>query len=445
MSQRPNRKKLPETPVLTRIESFAHDLRGVAHVDGKAVFIDGALPGEALTFVYTLIKRDFAEGRVESLITPSPHRVEPRCAHFGVCGGCGLQHLDETRQIAEKQSLLLEQFRRIGKVEPQALWEPLTGPLWGYRHKARLGVKWVAKKGKMLVGFREKASAFVAEIEFCPVLHPQVGERLRDLAEMLGLLSIKERVPQIEVAVGEGRAALVFRVLDQPSPEDLDVLRGFGQRFGFDIYLQPKGPDSVFALWPENPLLLSYALPESGLEFRFQPTDFTQVNVEINRKMVERVLETLDPQPGEAILDLFCGIGNFTLPLARRAGQVVGVEGGAEAVARARQNAQDNGLGNVEFHLADLSQPQEGVAWAKRRYDKVLLDPSRAGAMEILAYAGHWQASRIVYVSCNPSTLARDAGILVHEHGYKLLRAGVMDMFPHTAHVESIALFERGR
>jgi len=443
MSKRPNRKKLPEVPVTTHIESFAHDLRGVAHVDGKAVFIDGGLPGEEVNFVYTLVKRDFAEGRVVGVVTPSPHRVEPQCAHFHICGGCSLQHLAEGQQIAEKQNLLMEQFRRIGKVEPQAVWEPLTGPLWGYRHKARLGVKWVAKKDKLLVGFREKASALVAEIESCLVLHPQVGERLRDLAAMINRLSIKDRVPQIEVAVGDGRAALVFRVLEPPSPEDLDVFRGFGQQFGFDIYLQPKGPDSVFALWPENPALLGYDLPDAGVSFRFQPTDFTQVNVEINRKMVARVLEVLDPQAGEDILDLFCGIGNFTLPLARKAGRVVGVEGGQEAVARARQNALDNGLSNVEFHVADLTQAQDSSGWAGRRYDKVLLDPSRAGAMEVLAYAGQWQAKRVVYVSCNPSTLARDAGILVNEHGYKLVRAGVMDMFPHTAHVESIALFEK--
>ncbi len=443
MSKRPNRKKLPETPVATRIESFAHDLRGVAHVDGKAVFIDGGLPGEEVSFVYTLIKRDFAEGRVVEVITPSPYRAIPRCAHFHICGGCSLQHLAESQQIAEKQDLLLEQFRRIGKVEPQAIWEPLTGPQWGYRHKARLGVKWVAKKNKMLVGFREKSSALVAELESCPVLHPQVGERLRDLAAMIASLSIKDRVPQIEVAVGDGRAALVFRVLEPPSAGDLEIFSRFGQDFGFDIYLQPKGPDSVFALWPENPPLLEYGLPEAGISFRFQPTDFTQVNVAINRKMVARVLDVLDPQPGEEILDLFCGIGNFTLPLARKAGRVVGVEGGAEAVARARQNAADNGLGNVEFHVADLTQPQEAAPWANRRYDKVLLDPSRAGAMEILAYAGKWKASRIVYVSCNPSTLARDAGILVNEQGYRLVRAGVMDMFPHTSHVESIAWFEK--
>jgi 23S rRNA (uracil1939-C5)-methyltransferase len=443
MPKRSNRKKLPETPIETRIESFAHDGRGVAHVNGKAVFIDGALPGEAVSFVYTLIKRDFAEGRVHEVLKPAAGRVEPLCPHAGVCGGCSLQHLDPAEQIAAKQHLLMEQFRRIGKVAPEAIWPPLTGPLWGYRYKARLGVKWVGKKNKMLVGFREKSSAFLADIESCRVLHPRVGERLRALADMIARLSVKERLPQIEVALGDERAALAFRVLDAPSSDDLEILKAFGQEFDFDIYLQPKGPDSVSALWPECPPLLSYALPDAGVELRFRPADFTQVNPELNRKMVDRVLEILDPQPHETVLDLFCGIGNFTLPLARRAAQVVGVEGAPEAVARARQNAAENGIDNVEFHVADLTQSQEGAAWAMRRYDKALLDPSRAGAMEILALARRWGAGRIAYVSCNPSTLARDAGILAHEQGYRLARAGVMDMFPHTAHVESIALFIR--
>ncbi|PZN69617.1 MAG: 23S rRNA (uracil(1939)-C(5))-methyltransferase RlmD [Candidatus Methylumidiphilus alinenensis] len=443
MSKRPNRKSLPKTPVVAQIESFAHDLRGVAHVDGKAVFVDGALPGEEVEFIYTDIHRDYAEARIDRVITPAPERIEANCPHFGVCGGCSLQHLDEARQIVAKQNLLMEQFRRIGKVEPGEIWPPLTGPHWGYRHKARLGVKWVAKKGKVLVGFREKASAFLAEIEFCPVLHPRVGEHLRDLAELIAALSIKERVPQIEVAVGDERTALVFRVLQTPNQADLEMMCKFGQNFGFDIYLQPQGPDSIFAVWPENPPLLGYSLPESGVEFRFQPTDFTQVNAAINRKMVHRVLEALDPQPNDEILDLFCGIGNFTLPLARKAAHVIGIEGGAAAVARARQNALDNGLDNVAFHVADLTHPQDSSPWATRRYNKVLLDPSRAGALEILGLAGQWSASRIVYVSCNPSTLARDAGFLVNELGYRLVKAGVMDMFPHTAHVESIALFEK--
>ncbi|WP_045223764.1 23S rRNA (uracil(1939)-C(5))-methyltransferase RlmD [Methyloterricola oryzae] len=443
MSRRPKRKPLPQTPFGARVESFAHDGRGVSHVDGKAVFIDGALPGEDVRFVYTQIRRDFAEGRAVEILEPAAERVAPRCAHFGVCGGCSLQHLAEGAQIQEKQALLLEQFRRLGKVEPEALFEPLIGPHWGYRHKARLGVKWVAKKDRVLVGFREKASAFIAEIEQCPVLHPAVGEHLTDLAAMIAGLSIREKLPQIEVAVGDVRCALVFRVLQPPSSEDLERLSAFGEHYAFDIYLQPQGPDSVFPLHPQTPPPLTYALPAHGVEFRFKPTDFTQVNVQINRQMVDRVLELLDPQGHETLLDLFCGIGNFTLPLARRAAQVVGVEGGAEAVARARENAEANGLANVQFHVADLTQPQDQAAWATARYDKVLLDPSRAGALEVLQYTKKWQARRIVYVSCNPSTLARDAGVLVHEHGYRLLSAGVMDMFPHTSHVESIALFEK--
>jgi 23S rRNA (uracil1939-C5)-methyltransferase len=443
MSKRSKRKSLPAESVQTRIESFAHDGRGVAHVDGKAVFIDGALPGEEVRFFYTDIRRDFAEGRVDRVLAPSPLRVEPRCPHFGVCGGCSLQHLAEDAQIVEKQRLLLEQFRRLGKVEPDALWPPLTGPRWGYRHKARLGVKYVAKKGRVLVGFREQGSAFIAEIDSCPVLHPKVGERLRDLAEMIEGLSVREKLPQIEVAVGDEGSALVFRVLADPTSADLDALRAFGARLDFDIHLQRLGPDSVVALQPESPPLLSYALPNHRIEFRFRPIDFTQVNVAINRDMVDRVMEALSPDTADRVLDLFCGLGNFTLPLARRCAFVTGVEGNREAVARAGQNARDNGIDNVAFHVADLSRPLDGVSWANDRYDKVLLDPSRAGAQEVLSLASKWRAARVVYVSCNPSTLARDAGILVQQHGYRLVRAGVMDMFPHTAHVESIALFER--
>lgn len=443
MSKRPNRKPLPSHAVEAHITSFTHDGRGVAHVDGKAVFISGALPGETVQFLYTAIRRDFAEGKVAQVVQASPLRVEPRCPHFGVCGGCSLQHLAEDAQIEEKQRLLMEQFRRLGKVEPDGIFPPLTGPLWGYRHKARLGVKWVAKKDKVLVGFREKASGLLAEIESCAVLHPQIGEHLRDMADVIAGLSIRDRVPQIEVAVGDAATALVFRVMSEPVAADLDALRAFGVRFGFDIYLQPKGPDSICALQPEHPAPLHYALPEQGVDFQFKPTDFIQVNNQINRKMVARVLEVLDPQVGEAVLDLFCGLGNFTLPLARRAARVVGVEGSEAAVARARENAVRNGIANVEFHVADLFQQQEQTSWAKCPYDKVLLDPARSGAEEVLAYVPHWKAERIVYVSCNPSTLARDAGILVYQHGYRLVRAGVMDMFPHTAHVESIALFEK--
>jgi 23S rRNA (uracil1939-C5)-methyltransferase len=443
MAFKRKRRVLPEVPVRVRIESLTHDGRGIARVDGKPVFIDGALPGEDVSFVYTDSRRDYAEGKVESLHAAAPGRVAPRCPSFGVCGGCSFQHAADDTQIELKQSLLVEQFRRVAKLEEIPLFPPLTGPSWGYRHKARLGVKYVAKKGRVLVGFRERSSPFIAELEVCPVLHPKVGKHLSELSDLIGGLSLRDRLPQIEVAVGDDRAALVFRILEDLTDEDIRRLKDFGARFDFNIYVQRKGPDSVRALFPERPELLRYELPEQGVEFRFQPTDFTQVNIEINRKMVTRVMELLDPQPGERILDLFCGIGNFTLPLATRAGQVVGVEGSREAVERAAWNAQEQGLGNVECHVADLTAPLAGQPWADAHYDKILLDPSRAGAEEVLAGVPRWAARRIVYVSCNPSTLARDAGILVHEHGYRLVRAGVMDMFPQTAHVESIALFEK--
>lgn len=443
MAFKRRKKPLPTAPVRVRIESLTHDGRGIARVDGQPVFIDGALPGEELSFIYTDRRRDYAEGRVETLHETAPGRVTPRCPSFGVCGGCSFQHVADATQIELKQALLAEQFQRIGRIDPVPLMAPLTGPSWGYRHKARLGVKYVAKKGRVLVGFRERSSPFIADLDYCPVLHPAVGEHLRDLSELIGGLSIRDRLPQIEVAVGDERAALVFRILEDLTVEDARRLREFGQRCHFDIYTQRQGPDSVMALYPEAPPLLSYALPEQDIVFRFQPTDFTQVNTEINRKMVSRVLELLDPQAGERILDLFCGIGNFTLPLARRAGQVVGVEGSRVAVERAAWNARAHGLGNVEWHVADLTRPLAGEPWAATRYDKILLDPSRAGAEEVLAGIPAWGARRIVYVSCNPSTLARDAGILTHQHGYRLVQAGVMDMFPQTAHVESIALFER--
>lgn len=443
MGYRPRKKNLPPESVRAIVDSFTHDGRGVARVEGKPVFIDGALPGEEVSFVYTDIRRDYAEGRVETVLQAAPGRVEPHCPSFGVCGGCSFQHLADAAQIEEKQKLLVEQFQRIGKIEDVPLFLPLTGPSWGYRHKARLGVKNVPKKGRVLVGFREKASPYVTDLEFCPVLHPKIGERLKDLSGLIGGLSLKDRLPQIEVAVGDERAALVFRVLEDPTEDDLARFRAFGAEFGFDIHLQRQGPDSIVPLYPDNPPMLSYSLPEQGLVFRFRPTEFTQVNVDINRKMVARVMEILAPESGDSLLDLFCGIGNFTLPIARKAAFVAGVEGGKEAVERARQNAVDNGLANAEFHVADLTKSLDGLAWAERRYDKLLLDPSRAGAEEVLAWVPRWGASRIVYVSCNPSTLARDAGILVHGHGYKLVRAGVMDMFPQTAHVESIALFEK--
>lgn len=443
MAIRRRRKTLPTDPLEVRIESLTHDGRGVARVEGKAVFVEGALAGELVTMVYTDIRRDYAEGRVETILEPAADRVEPHCPHFGVCGGCSLQHLADSAQINMKQELLVEQFRRIAKISDFDLFPPLTGPSWGYRYKARLGVKNVPQKGRVLVGFREKANSYIADLSRCPVLHPKLGNKLDVISELVGRLSVRNLLPQIEAAVGDDRTALIFRILEDLNDQDLALLEEFGQQQDFDIYLQRKGPDSIVPLHPAMPPLLNYRLGDQGIEFHFHPKDFTQINVEINRKMVDRVMDILALKAGDRVLDLFCGIGNFSLPIARQAGFVVGVEGNAEAIERARYNASMNGLENVEFHVADLTQPQNEQPWANSRFDKILLDPSRAGAEEILQMIPAWGASRIVYVSCNPSTLARDSGILVHEHGYRLVKAGVMDMFPQTAHVESIALFEK--
>ena len=412
-------------------------------MDGKAVFIDGSIPGEMVSFVFTDIRRDYAEGRVEEIFTASADRVEPECPHYDICGGCSLQHLSPEKQILTKQELLVEQLRKIGKLETPALWPPLRGSQWGYRHKARLGVKSVAKKSRVLVGFREKRNRLIADIECCPVLHPHVGNRLMALSHVIASLTIRDRIPQIEVAVGDQHTALVFRILQDITQTDRECLTAFSDRHGFDIYLQRQGPDSIVPLNAEAPSMLRYSLPNHAVSIAFRPMQFTQVNAEMNCKMVDRVIEVLQPATNDAILDLFCGLGNFTLPLARQAGHVVGVEGDNSLVRAAQENAENNGIDNIAFHTADLTADLTGQPWADRHYDKVLLDPSRAGAREVLDLLPRWGAERIVYVSCNPATLARDAETLVHELGYKMLQAGVMDMFPHTAHVESIALFEK--
>jgi len=439
------RKALPAEPVEVLIESLTQDGRGVTHVNGKAVFIHGGLPGERLTFTYDRVQRRYDEGRAHQVLEASPDRVEPGCPHFGLCGGCALQHVRDSAQLGYKQQSLLDALQRIGKVTPERLLEPLVASHWGYRRKARLGVKYVAKKGRVLVGFREQGSPLVADLSQCPVLHPQVGSRLLDLAQLVEGLSIRDKLPQIEVGMGDDSCALVFRVLAPPSPADLDRLREFGALHGFVIYLQDGGPETVRPLDPPAPELF-YDLPgEPPLRLKFAPLDFTQINLDLNRLLVQRALNLLDPQPQDRVLDLFCGIGNFGLALATRAGWVVGVEGSAPLVERAQHNAAANGLTNTEFRVADLYGSLEGLDWTGATFDQILLDPPRTGAQEILPLLPRLGAQRILYVSCYPSTLARDAGILVHDQGYRLLAAGVMDMFPHTAHVESMALFERAR
>ncbi len=442
MARRRNRrKKLPPETANASIESMAHDGRGVAHVDEKAVFIAGALPGEEVVFEYSKKKKDFAEGRVTEVLTASADRVEPGCEHYTICGGCSLQHLDPEKQILAKQSILIDQFKSIAKLEDFELWPALTGPFWGYRHRARLGVKDVIKKGRVLVGFREKASPFLAEIESCDVLHPSVGKRLMDLSALIGGLSIKDKIPQIEVSICDNRTALVFRILEPLSDDDIAILSSFELSANVDIYTQSKGPDTIAPLTGEKPAL-SYALPNE-VTLYFGPSDFVQVNVEINRKMINRALQTLDLNENDNVLDLFCGLGNFTLPMAKVAGHVTGVEGSDDLIKRAKENADKNGISNASFYTANLMEEVADEPWTKQKYNKVLIDPPRLGAKEILHYLPKWGAEQVLYISCNPSTLARDAAILVNELGYTMKRAGVMDMFPHTSHVESIALFEK--
>ncbi len=427
----------------TVIEGLTHDGRGVAHVDGKALFVDAALPGERVRVAVSRRHRRFDEGRVLEFFSRAPERVEPRCRHYDICGGCSLQHMALDAQIRAKQQVLAENFERIGKVAPRRWLEPLTGEAWGYRRKGRLSVRKVAKKGRVLVGFREKGNPrYVADIAQCEVVHPALGPKVGVLAEMIDGLDAAADIPQIEFAAGDDTVALVFRHLKPLGQRDLDSLTGFGREHGFAIYLQPGGHTSVHPLWPEHPRL-AFRFDEGALEMEFQPLDFVQVNADMNRRMLARVLELLDPQPGDRVLDLFCGLGNFTLPIARRAGSVAGVEGEHALVERADANAARNGLANAQFHVANLFEDQHASAWARQEWDKWLLDPPRAGADKVLQYLPGRSVRRVVYVSCHPASLARDADILVREHGFDLAAAGVMDMFPHTAHVESIALFER--
>ena len=425
------------------IIDLSHDGRGVAKLDGKTAFISGALAGERVRARIHTSKKNFDEGHVLDVLEASPLRVEPPCPHFEMCGGCSLQHLKAEAQIEAKQHILLENFERIGHVRPQTVLPPLTDQPWGYRRKARLGAKWVPAKERTIVGFREALKPmYVADIHSCRVLVPQVGERIHELSALLTSMDARERIPQIEVAAGDDATALVFRHLEPLSAADTRRLVEFGQRTGLMIYLQPGGNDSVHPLWPAD-AALSFRIPAAEVELAFRPLDFVQVNAGMNQRMIARTLDMLDPQPGERVLDLFCGLGNFTLPIARRSAQVVGVEGEAALVARARDNARANGIGNAEFFAADLSQDLRGEAWVKQGFDKLLLDPPRTGADACIPQLPLDGVGRIVYVSCHPGSLARDAGILVREHGYRLVSAGVMDMFPHTAHVESIALFER--
>jgi 23S rRNA (uracil1939-C5)-methyltransferase len=447
--------RIDKTPFEAQILDLTHDGRGVARrpaapgESGKAVFVAGALPGERVMAEQTAKNRHFDEARTLEVLQASPDRVAPRCAHFGTCGGCVLQHLNEDKQIHAKQRVLMENLERIGHVAPGSVLAPLVDASWGYRRKGRFSVRRVDKKDKTLVGFREQDPRFVADLSECHTVIPEIGGRITALAALVDGLDARADIPQIEFIAGDATAefsgiALVFRHLKPLGDADRAALVAFGQQHSFAIFLQPGGVDSVHPLWPEAPAL-AFVLPLWNVELAFRPLDFIQVNAGLNQKMIARTFELLDPQPRDRVLDLFCGLGNFTLPMARLVGEVVGVEGDAGLVARARENAQRNGLANAQFHAADLTQDQRGTGWMRQGFDKLLLDPPRSGAIEVLQQLPLKQFNRIVYVSCHPGSLARDAGFLVNEQGYELKAAGVMDMFPHTAHVESIALFEKRR
>ena len=424
------------------IESLSHEGRGIARIDGKTVFIEGALPGEQVRFLYTRKRGQFDEGRTVEVMEPSALRVEPRCRHYGLCGGCSLMHLDGEEQILHKQSVLLEQLQRLGGVEPERILPPLSASRWGYRRKARLGVKYVAGKEKVLVGFREKHSRFIADIDSCEVLHPILGEAIGELKELVRELSVYRQIPQLEVAVSDTVAAVVIRHLAPLTGDDRRILADFEAQRPVRFYLQPGGLDSVHSLSGEDGQNLYYRLDSHDITVEFSPIDFTQVNFELNVLLVDRVIELLELNEADTVLDLFCGLGNFTLPIARYVKRATGLEGSEDLVLRAQKNARNNSLTNVDFSACDLSEPDAGSLISGYAYNKVLLDPPRSGAREIIEQLDLERVAKLVYVSCNPATLARDAGILANQGGLRLKATGVLDMFPHTSHVESIALFE---
>ncbi|HUW37911.1 MAG TPA: 23S rRNA (uracil(1939)-C(5))-methyltransferase RlmD [Rhodocyclaceae bacterium] len=429
---------------LAVIESLDHEGRGVAHVEGKTIFIEAALPGETVEYSSYRRKPNYEQASAVAILRQSAQRTEPRCRHFGVCGGCSMQHLEPEAQAAAKQRVLEDALWHIGRLHPELLYPAIYGPAWGYRSRARLSARLVPKKGGMLVGFHEKRSSYVADMDSCEVLPARISALLPELRRLIGGLSVPDRLPQIEVAVCERQVALVLRVLQPLSVADESSLREFADSHELVIYLQSGGPASVSLFHPQDAPPLAYTLPEFGVELRFSPTDFTQVNQGINRMLVRRALALLAPRQNERIADMFCGLGNFTLPIARCGARVVGVEGASALVERARANAELNGLAaSTEFRVANLFEATPESLAGLGRFDKMLIDPPREGAIALVKALGADAPRRIVYVSCSPATLARDAAVLVHEQGYRLRGAGIANMFPQTSHVESIALFER--
>lgn len=440
------RKKIPQGSVTVTIDRLSHDGRGIGKLEGKTLFVDNALPGESVTARYVHSRNQFDELVAESHQTQSSERVEPPCSKANICGGCSLQHMHPDLQIRHKQQVLLDQFTHFGSVQPETVAPPLVADRLGYRTKARLGVKYVRKYDHVLVGFREKHSNFLTAIDSCPILVPAIGQQIEALKALVRGLSVYEAVPQLEIAFGDDRGAIIVRHMEPLTASDETLLTAFGKAHGLAVFLQPKGPDTVHCLyspWGEGDLTYESV---GGLSMEFRPTDFTQVNLPMNRLMLAQTLDWLQPTASEKVLDLFCGLGNFTLGLAQRAAQVTGVEGSQDMAEQGYRNARRNGLSNVAFFAANLHDTElfsgkHALPW-DQHYDCVVLDPPRTGAEEICQNMNRFAPNRILYVSCNPATLARDAGILAKQ-GYRLKKVGVMDMFPHTTHVESMALFEK--
>ncbi len=434
-------RKIPE-PIEVAITGLSHDGRGIARVNDKVMFVFGALPDETVRVQITKSHSRFQEANTIEVITPSPMRVKPPCQHFGTCGGCSLQHISPNDQVKLKQSWLADQLMHQGKVTPVEWLEPLHSEPLGYRQKARLAARYVPQKQTVLVGFREQANSKIAILESCETLDVRVGHKIKALREMIETLEGKETIAQIEVAASKDDVALIFRHLEALNNADLQRLTTFCQENAFSLWLQPSNNQSVHKVWPQdgNPYL-TYTLPAQDLTFAFHPMDFTQVNAEMNQKMINQALSLLDPKPTDVILDLFCGLGNFSLPFAKYASKVVGVEGSVQSVTRAKDNAKRNQLSNTEFYAFNLEEEIKDQPFAKQHYNKIILDPPRSGAQKLVEDMARLKPKEILYVSCNSATFVRDAAILVHQHGYKLAKLGVMDMFPQTAHIETMGLF----
>ena len=427
-----------------RVESLDQEGRGVAHADGKVIFIQGALPGELVTYTSFVKKPSYELAQVGQVIEPAPMRATPRCPYFGLCGGCSQQHFDARAQVAAKQRVLEDNLRHIGKVTPGSILPAIYGEPWGYRHRARFSARYVPKKGGALIGFREKRSSYVTDMTTCEVIPQRISALLVPLRGLIGGLSRPERMPQIELAIGVDTDALVLRILEPLSSADEALIRQFADDHRVQFFVQSRGPDTAVPFYPPHDGVLYYKLPEFDLELGFSPTEFTQVNAAVNVVLVRRALMLLAPQSGERIADMFCGLGNFTLAIARSGASVLGIEGARSLVERAQSNAVRNGLSAAaEFRQADLFKIDQTSLAELGRFDKMLIDPPRDGAAALINALSDDAPQRIVYVSCNAATLARDAGVLVHAKGYTLTAAGVVNMFPHTSHVESIAVFDK--